>query len=204
MNFLDFKQGLALFEVALTCNIVLIYLAQRLLKIDIVLSKRVIFSILLVCLLLLPFNIIGLPFELPLAAYLRGVTGELSIVTSLLLWSQFFSTQPIHSSPSFKIGVGLVGLFFYPCALGLGMIDPYAWGYGSVIFFTILVMLMLGMWLARWYRETVIVAAAILAWTFGLHESPNLWDYLLDPFLFAWCLVALLSRKARFAENMIK
>lgn len=192
MSTIDFKQGLALFELALTCSILIIYLAQYALRVDFTLKKRALACVILLPLLLFPMHYIAIPWELPLIAYVRGVTGDLSVVTLLLLWSAFFMQMPTHTPILLKSGVVVAGLLFYPLALGLGMIDPYSWGYGSVFFLSFIWVIILGMWWAKWNRETVIFSFAIMAWALGLHESRNLWDYILDPFLFLWCLVSLI------------
>ena len=38
-----------------------------------------------------------------------------------------------------------------------------------------------------------MIAIAIIAWAAHWHESANLWDYVLDPFLAIWAGVALVS-----------
>ena len=84
---------------------------------------------------------------------------------------------------------------FYPLALGLTLWDPYAWGYGSLPLLFAVSGLACYFWLIHWERGTIIISVAILCWLFKLHESTNLWDYLLDPFLFVGCLVALLIER---------
>ena len=37
--------------------------------------------------------------------------------------------------------------------------------------------------------ETLIVSLAVIAWSIHWHESTNLWDYLLDPFLAVWAII---------------
>jgi hypothetical protein len=130
--------------------------------------------------------------ELPLAAYVRGVTGDLSIVTLLLLWtSALLSAKP--TPILFKFAIVLLALSFYPFALGLGMIDPYAWGYGSIAFFIGVLTFALVCGLLNWVKGVWIIAIAIIAWAAHWHESANLWDYLLDPFLVIWALLAPLG-----------
>jgi len=42
--------------------------------------------------------------------------------------------------------------------------------------------------LANWSKGVWIIAIAIIAWSAHWHESANLWDYLLDPFLAIWAI----------------
>jgi hypothetical protein len=87
--------------------------------------------------------------------------------------------------------VALIAIVFYPLALGLGMLDPYTWGYGSIglLIATIFFAIVCG--LAGWTKGVWILSFAIIAWAVHWHESANLWDYLLDPFLAIWALLAM-------------
>ena len=125
-------------------------------------------------------------------AYVRGAVGDLSIVTTLLLWTSLL----LASKPAplvFKFALALTAIAFYPLALGFGMLDPYAWGYGSIPFFIAVLFFAVVCGLANWSKGVWIIAIAILAWAAHWHESANLWDYLLDPFLAIWALLAILG-----------
>ena len=192
MTKLDFQQSWALFEMSLNCAIIFIYLYGRFVNPTVFIKQK-----LLVCFILVNAFFWPCAFlQLPVAGYVRGVTGDLSIMTSLLLWSYFFFPTTARMTDFSKYlcqsGVVLVALCFYPCALGLSMIDPYAWGYGSLIFLAAIISSGFCMWLAKWNRLVTLLALSLLAWCFSLHESTNLWDYLLDPFLACWCIVSLL------------
>jgi hypothetical protein len=78
---------------------------------------------------------------------------------------------------------------FYPLALGLGMFDPYVWGYGSLGFLIGVVLFALVCGLLGWTKGVWIFAIAIIAWAGHWHESANLWDYVLDPLLVFWALI---------------
>jgi hypothetical protein len=134
--------------------------------------------------------------ELALAAYVRGVTGDLSVVTTLLLWSTLLTGN--KSVPfAFKFSIAIIGLAFYPFALGLGMIDPYTWGYGSIAFLIAVLVFAVICGLANWSKGVWIIGLAIIAWTVHWHESVNLWDYLLDPFLVIWAIFGIFSIRLR-------
>jgi len=182
-----YLQLIALLEMSLSCAIVLIILLQKLSSKEIPFAIRALAVLLLVNLFFWP---LGMSLELPLSAYVRGVTGELSIVTMLLLWSSVLpSAKNIPSG--FKVSVAVIAIVFYPLALGLGMLDPYAWGYGSIglLIATIFFAVVCG--LAGWTKGVWILSFAIIAWATHWHESSNLWDYLLDPFLAIWTLLAI-------------
>jgi hypothetical protein len=189
-------QILALIEIAISSAIVLAYLTQA------VFFKaegraRVVALRLLVCLVLAnllfwPVFTLFSPLELPLAAYVRGFTGELSITAMLLLWTAYFSPKEIHVPLVMKLWIALVAITFYPFALGIGMLDPYAWGYGSIALLAAVIATALIAWFAGSNRIAIILALAILAWAAGWHESTNLWDYILDPFLGLWAIASLI------------
>ena len=81
---------------------------------------------------------------LPAVAYLRGVIGDLSVSTLLLLTASLVSygvgrhlIQAREQAVWFAVVIA-AALFLYPMALGLGGFDPYALGYGSYALATVL------------------------------------------------------------------
>ncbi|WP_255533336.1 hypothetical protein [Polynucleobacter sp. AP-RePozz3-80-G7] len=180
-------QIIALIELSISCAVVGIWILQKF-------SSNPFPFAIKVFLVLLMGNILFWPFgmNLPLVAYVRGLTGDLSIVLTLLLWSSLLPANK-PTPIAFKFSVAIISLCFYPFALGLGMIDPYAWGYGSIAFLIGALFFALVCGLAGWTKGIWIIAIAILAWTVHWHESANLWDYLLDPFLAIWALFALIG-----------
>lgn len=192
----NLMQTLALVEMSITCAVVIIMLLQKMSPQSFPFLAKLLLVLILANLFFWP---LGLGMELPLSAYVRGVIGDLSIVTMLLLWTALLlASKPVPLV--FKFALVFIAIGFYPFALGLGMIDPYAWGYGSIPFFIAVLFFALLCGLANWSKGVWIIAIAILAWAAHWHESANLWDYLLDPFLAIWALVAIfgaLFRKRR-------
>ena len=185
----SYLQIIALIEISLTCAVVLTILLQKISSIEIRIFTRLTLVLLLGNLFFWP---LGLSLELPLSAYVRGVTGDLSIVSMLLLWSSilpFAKKTPL----GFKVPVVLMAILFYPLALGFGMFDPYAWGYGSIGLLISVILFATFCGLAAWTKGVWIFSIAMIAWVAHWHESANLWDYLLDPFLAIWALFATLS-----------
>ena len=182
-------QIFALVELSMTCAVVITLLLQKTSSQEFSLMTKVMLILLLSNLFFWP---LGLGMELPLVAYVRGVIGDLSIVTMLLLWTSLLS----GSKPAplvLKFAIACIAIVFYPMALGLGMIDPYAWGYGSTVFFIAVLLFAVVCGLANWSKGVWMIAIAIIAWAAHWHESANLWDYLLDPFLAIWALMALIG-----------
>jgi hypothetical protein len=180
---------IALLEMSLTCAVVLVVLLQKISSTEIPFAVRLVAIFLLGNLFFWP---LGMSMELPLAAYVRGVIGDLSIVSLLLLWSSVLPSAK-KTPLAFKVSIAIVAVVFYPLALGFGMLDPYAWGYGSIglLIATILIAIVCG--LAGWIKGVWVLSFAIIAWAAHWHESANLWDYLLDPFLALWALFAIPS-----------
>lgn len=182
-----YLQSIALIEMSISCAVVLVWLIQKVSKTEIPVAIRLALLLILGNLFFWP---IGLSLELPLSAYVRGVTGDLSIVTLLLLWGSILPAS--QKTPlGFKVSVAFLGIVFYPLALGFGMFDPYALGYGSLGLLIAVTIFAVICGVAGWVKGVWILSLAMIAWTVRWHESANLWDYLLDPFLAIYCIVAL-------------
>jgi hypothetical protein len=189
-------QIVALMEIAISSAIVLTCLMQALFfkaegAVRMV-ALRALVCFVLANLLFWPVFTLISPLELPLAAYVRGFTGELSITAMLLLWTAYISPKEIHVPAAMKVWIALLAIVFYPLALGVSMLDPYAWGYGSFTLLAAVIATALLALLAGSNRIAIILALAILAWAVGWHESANLWDYILDPFLGLWAIGSLI------------
>jgi hypothetical protein len=150
---------------------------------------------LLVCVIaiavLIPFG------GLPLAAYVRGWIGDLS-VTSLVLLTLIILRPLFGWSPScakaktlLLVLIALAAIGLYPMALGVGFFDPYRLGYGNPWLISGLLLLALVACFRQFSLVAFTIALAVLAWSIGWHESTNLWDYLLDPLLAIYAISAL-------------
>ena len=137
---------------------------------------------------------------LPAAGYVRGILGDLSVTTVLLLLRSLL--RPVLGWPAIdarsrlalQVLVAAGGLVLYPLALGLGPFDPYRLGYANPWFLGGLLALAVAAGLRRLTLVAWCLALAVLAWAVGVYESRNLWDYLVDPLVAAWGLGALLLR----------
>ena len=186
-------QTIALLEMSITCSALLILLVQVFTQNDISFAIKALLVLVFTNLFFWP---LGMSLELPLAGYVRGAIGDLSIVTSLLLWSTLLPNQRATPTPIKWVIVALAAVF-YPFALGFSMFDPYVWGYGSIAFLIGVLIFALVCGLSGWTKGVWIIGIVIIAWSFQLHESSNLWDYLLDPILALWALFAAWSSMRR-------
>lgn len=141
---------------------------------------------------------------MPIAAYVRGITGDLSITTLVLLgcalsrpWCN--CAAGTTQRQALLLLIALLALALYPMALGLGAFDPYRLGYGDPRLIAALLLIALLAWLRRFNLIALCIALAVLAWAAGWYESNNLWDYLLDPFVSIYALSAMtISAVQRF------
>ncbi len=130
------------------------------------------------------------------AGYVRGMTGDLSVPTLILLslsllrsMSGYTLVEPSNRHGTLK-AIAIAAILFYPLALGFTMFDPYRLGYSN-LWFT-MALLGLAVWASVRYSIllALCIALAVAAWSIGWYESPNLWDYLLDPWLALYAFAA--------------
>jgi energy-converting hydrogenase Eha subunit A len=141
-------------------------------------------------LMLIPFG------TMPLAAYVRGVTGDLSITTLVLSWCALLGpwcgSAKVNNRFALLILIALAALALYPMSLGASAYDPYRLGYGDPQFVAALLLLALAAWFRKSALVALCIAIATFAWAVGWYESDNLWDYLLDPFVALYALAAIM------------
>ena len=151
------------------------------------------------------------PFgELSVVGYVRGATGDVSITTLVLagaacvaqLTGRALIGPRERRALLWLLAAGAV--FLYPFALGWSQFDPYALGFGSVGFVTVLLSLTLAAWYARLNLIVLVVIAAVLAYLAGACESRNLWDYLIDPLVSVYALTWLAAGVGRRPWGDIK
>jgi hypothetical protein len=137
--------------------------------------------------------------DFSVVAYVRGVTGDLSMATLVLAGAACLAQltgRTLIGERDLRALCWLCVLaaaFLYPFALGWTPFDPYSLGYGSIGFLTALSCVTLAAWWARLYVIVFIVVAAALAYLAGAYESRNLWDYLIDPLVSVYALIRLLA-----------
>ena len=142
-----------------------------------------------------------IPFGgLPLAAYVRGVIGDLSVTSLALLvlaiLNRLTGCRPFDTPARFVLLllIALAAFGLYPLALGIGYFDPYRLGYGNPLFMGVLLVIALAACFRRLPAIALTIALAVFAWSIGWYESTNLWDYLLDPLLAIYAVSALMRR----------
>jgi hypothetical protein len=180
--------GLAGATLALTASLLLVPPIRRLKRIHVGLLMGV------------TAIIVAVPIgSLPLAAFVRSCSGDLSITTNVLfvmaIYSHLSGRRFVDQRQENAVHclIAVTALVFYPLALGFGPFDPYRPGYGSLWFLTGLLMLALGAWAVRFYLISICIALAVIAHAMAWHESTNLWDYLLDPLVSIYAFVVVVT-----------
>jgi len=148
-------------------------------------------------LLVIFFLLMVIPLNgLPMAAFIRGMTGDLSITTLVLLgnwWTKSCCNYEISGSTErlyLLIGISIASLLLYPMALGATPFDPYRLGYGNLIFVSAILLVSGYAWHKTSSLIVINLSLAVFAWGGRWYESDNLWDYLLDPFVSIYALSA--------------
>jgi hypothetical protein len=140
--------------------------------------------------------------NIPVVAYARGITGDLSVTLVMLaVWRVgrlALKGRAIAQREQIALmaAVAVAALFLYPLALGWGDWDAYRPGWGSWGMLLALLVLCAVCGAANLQVLPALVATALLAWSLGLLESGNLWDYLLDPWLSIYALAYVVHKVA--------
>jgi hypothetical protein len=150
---------------------------------------------------------------LPLARWPISLNANFCIPLTVVVFNKVWQT----ASPSGRVlmdkkallsfwiyGV-ITGLALYPMALGLGPFDPYVLGWRfSWLFVIFMVLTIVLLW--RKNRLGVVLMLCILSYNLQLLESPNLWDYFIDPIFLIISIIALvvLLKKNRKAHSIEK
>ena len=139
----------------------------------------------------------------PLVFYFRGFWGDLSVATLLIASLSIFKLSILkkvkllpepkmlfseHQKNTFYKLIAALGLVFYPLALGIGYFDPYQLGFQSS---GIELILLACAFLFLWKKKLLVcqwLILSIVAFRIGLYESSNLFNILIDPFIWIYVL----------------
>ena len=134
--------------------------------------------------------------DLPLAAYVRSFTDDLAITTLVLLgWASLLRLGVIAPLPTIKrvqvlVLFTVLALMLYPATMGLTYVDPYRWGFNPRPMIVLVGLTTLALLWLRNGLGVAMLALGTLAFALRLKASENYWDYLIDPLLLGYCLVA--------------
>ena len=133
---------------------------------------------------------------LPLARVLAAVIDHWSVPLLALLVAgvakTFFGAELLRREDRRAMWIfGVVtGVVLYPLALGIGSVDPFAYGWHfGPLFVLVGCVAMLLQW--RRNRFGIVMLLTVFAWLASIAESGNLWDCLTDPVFFFVSIGAL-------------
>jgi hypothetical protein len=145
---------------------------------------------------------LAIPFGgLSSVEFMRGITGDLSITTLVLLAITFKVPSPSSGRGALLVFITFAAIALYPLALGISTFDPYRLGFGNLWFIAGLLLVALAAWFRQYALIALSISLAVLAWSVGWYESNNLWNYLIDPWLAVFALVALVKKSISFASR---
>jgi hypothetical protein len=134
--------------------------------------------------------------------YARGIFNDFSISSMVLMLVYLIKVSKVvddritsHQTSWYLLA--LLSLFFYPMSLGLGLIDPYSWGFlnnehGMFTPYLVLLFLLSLIVFALMKQQFLLLLCVLLstiAYQFGILESRNIWDYLFDPILVIYAMI---------------
>lgn len=176
------------------------------------LNLKIVLAVGLVVLAAIPFD------GLSAIEFVRGISGDLSIPTIILLTLFLFLPRPISGGradmgaetllyhranlrPSRPPARGkllmlivITALVLYPMALGVSTFDPYRLGFGNLWLIAGLLIVAVVAWFQQYTLISLSISLAVLAWSVGWYESNNLWNYLIDPWVSIYALIALVRK----------
>jgi len=123
---------------------------------------------------------------IPLGRWVAGLNWHPSIPLLGFLagavWKRFFGSDPFRPKDRLTgwLFGGLAGSILYPLSMGLGSVDPYALGWGWSALFPVIALLTIYL-IWKQNRFGILLLVSIVAYDFRCLESPNFWDYLIDP-----------------------
>jgi len=125
-------------------------------------------------------------------------TPSLTLLALAVLQLADRTPSPLSYRPA--LGLLAFALPFYAASLGLGLFDPYAFGYQPAMLLAALFPLGLALW---WTRQDVwlaILAVDLTGYASGVFA--NLWDVLFDPLLVLLALLVVLRQRViRFSAS---
>lgn len=147
---------------------------------------------------------------LPLGRLGFSFTGPFS--TPLVIMLAWFVCQPVVShNPIPKSTVRwfwamnvTIGAIYYPAALGVGSLDPHAFGWIPEFVYLPIVLAIFSLWIGQPILAGSYVIT-FLAWKLHWAETTNGWNYLIDPIAMGTSMLGLasmaLSQASRWYRN---
>jgi 4-amino-4-deoxy-L-arabinose transferase-like glycosyltransferase len=144
---------------------------------------------------------------LPLGRWVAGFNANFSI--PLTIWMMLAATGRItgrritgrRTTGGFVAFGAAAGLLLYPMSLGLTVFDPYSLGWSPAVL-GLIVVAPCAVLVAKRNSFAIWLIVAMLAYDLRLLESPNAWDYVVDPFYATASLVVAVAFVSRRVAGM--
>ncbi len=153
--------------------------------------------------LLIPAVLGVLPIgQTDVSGFVLGHMGTLSASMLVLLAFQLFAnvgfveTIRVPVLRNMNIFWFLIGMILYPAALGLFARDVYSFGFHNSMSWCVLAVSVVAT-LCRHQILGFCLAFSVMSHQWRLHESCNLWDYVIDPWLCIAAAVSLMTGMCR-------
>ena len=158
----------------------------------------------LVALGILMIPVAGFPLARVLAAVIDHWSMPLLALLVTGVVKSFFGAELLRRQDRRAMSVlGVaIGLILYPLALGMGSIDPFAYGWHFGPLFGLVGCAAM---LLQWKRNRfgTVLLMAVFGWLAGVAESGNLWDCLTDPLFFFLSTGAVMSRLVKRTKQSL-
>jgi len=153
--------------------------------------------------LVIPAVIGVLPIrQTDVSGFVLGHMGTLSVSMMVLLIFQLllswrfveaFSTAAWRNMNLFWFAIGMI---LYPAALGLFDEDMYSYGFQNTMSWCVLCVSIAAV-ICKYRILGISLALSVLAHQLKLQESRNLWDYMIDPWLWIAAAIVLIAGVCR-------
>lgn len=143
--------------------------------------------------------------------YSRGFLSDLSVTTLMFVFISLtnrLSKVRLAVNKSFYLFAFLLGIFLYPASMGLTIIDPFVFGYSSNSGYLVFVLGLALIAIAAIFMGQLQIGACIIlsliAYNLKIYEAQNIWNYLIDPISFIYCVIALMVYTIKYAFQRFK
>ena len=146
-------------------------------------------------------------YDISVAVVVWSVVSDLSLASFLLV--SYYIVQLLfdknriahHQLPSLALVIVVLSVIYYPLVLGFGTVDVYSWGINSPVLIAVIGVLSLGLSCSRYTLLALWGGLSLVAWTIGIGNSVNLFDYLIDPIASIWSMYILANHWRFFVRG---
>ena len=147
--------------------------------------------------------------HLIIAEYIYGVLAGLSISSICLLVYTIIKLLKFNKNNKNNKSINLyfytlsiLGLIIYPFhLLIITKIDPNSWGFSPIILSLVISLLAIFFFIYQKKLGAIILLITLICFNINLLNSANLWNYLIDPFLFIYAFIFRLIKLIKYIKH---